>query len=209
MASDRQIAANRHNARNSTGPTTTAGKHRSRRNAVRHGLTAETIIDGLEDRQDYERFEASIKAGYRPQSATDRELVSRLASLLWRLRRATAIESGLLQIQADILRDRKAKNSAAIASTNKLNVFYRLIPAADQITTAADSTTEQQTEAPLVPNDAPQVPVSTRADIARAFLRLANLDSGIFERLGRYETRLWRQTVQTLLLLSPIEVQAP
>jgi hypothetical protein len=73
-----------------------AGKRRSRGNAYRHGLTAATIIDGLEDRQDYESFEAGIKAGYRPRSAADRELIARLASLLWRLRRATAIESGLL-----------------------------------------------------------------------------------------------------------------
>jgi hypothetical protein len=37
---------------------------------------------------------------YDAQSAVERELVLRLASLLWRLRRATAIESGLFKIQA-------------------------------------------------------------------------------------------------------------
>ena len=39
MASDRQIAANRRNARKSTGPRSGAGKKRARRNAYRHGLT--------------------------------------------------------------------------------------------------------------------------------------------------------------------------
>src|SRR4051794_13489448 len=38
MASARQIAANRRNAARSTGPRTSAGKARSRRNALRHGL---------------------------------------------------------------------------------------------------------------------------------------------------------------------------
>jgi hypothetical protein len=38
-------------------------------------------------------------------------------------------------------------------------------------------------------------------NIARSFLRLTNLDSCVFERLGRYETNLWRQTIQILLLL--------
>ena len=38
MASDRQIAANRRNAQNSTGPRSRAGKKRSGRNAFRHGL---------------------------------------------------------------------------------------------------------------------------------------------------------------------------
>jgi hypothetical protein len=39
MASERQIAANRRNARNSTGPRSTSGKKRASRNAFRHGLT--------------------------------------------------------------------------------------------------------------------------------------------------------------------------
>ena len=38
MASQRQIAANRENARRSTGPNTTPGKERAARNAFRHGL---------------------------------------------------------------------------------------------------------------------------------------------------------------------------
>jgi hypothetical protein len=39
MASERQIAANRRNARNSTGPRSSAGKSRASRNAYRHGLS--------------------------------------------------------------------------------------------------------------------------------------------------------------------------
>jgi hypothetical protein len=48
MTSFRQIEANRRNARMSTGPITEEGKQRSRCNAVRHGLTAETVIGALE-----------------------------------------------------------------------------------------------------------------------------------------------------------------
>ena len=76
---------------------------RSRCNAVRHGLTAETVISALEDAEDYKAFEAAITADYDAQSAVERELVLRLASLLWRLRRATTMETGLLEIQADHL----------------------------------------------------------------------------------------------------------
>ena len=101
MTSLRQIEANRRNARKSTGPITDEGKHRSRCNAVRHGLTAETVIGALEDAEDYQAFEAAIIADYDAQSAVERELVLRLASLLWRLRRATIIETGLFDIQAD------------------------------------------------------------------------------------------------------------
>lgn len=95
MTSLKQIEANRRNALKSIGPKTEAGKQRSRSNAVRHGLTAETVIAVLEDAQDYKAFEASVTADYDAQSAVERDLVLRLASLLWRLRRATAVETGL------------------------------------------------------------------------------------------------------------------
>jgi hypothetical protein len=62
-------------------------------------LTAETVIKLLEDPDDYRAFEQAVTADYDAESAVERELVLRLASLLWRLRRATAIETGLLQIQ--------------------------------------------------------------------------------------------------------------
>src|SRR3954469_19243620 len=108
MTSFRQFQANRQNAQKSTGPTTTEGKKKSRCNAVRHGLTAETVIGQLEDAEDYKAFEAAIIADYDAQSAVERELVLRLASLLWRLRRATAMETQLFEIQAEHLRDFRA-----------------------------------------------------------------------------------------------------
>ena len=39
MATERQIAANRRNAAKSTGPRSSAGKRRARRNSYRHGLS--------------------------------------------------------------------------------------------------------------------------------------------------------------------------
>ena len=98
MTTLKQIEANRRNALKSTGPVTDDGKRRSRRNAIRHGLTAETVIAVLEDPEDYKAFERSITADFDAQTAVERELVLRLASLLWRLRRTTAIETGLLEI---------------------------------------------------------------------------------------------------------------
>src|SRR3974390_2679520 len=97
MSSLKQIEANRRNALKGTGPTSTEGKERSRCNAVRHGLTAETIIADLEDAEDYQAFEAAVIADYDAQTAVERELVLRLASVLWRLRRATGIETALFE----------------------------------------------------------------------------------------------------------------
>jgi hypothetical protein len=43
MASERQIAANRRNARKSTGPRSGAGRNRASHNAYRHGLTLSIV----------------------------------------------------------------------------------------------------------------------------------------------------------------------
>jgi hypothetical protein len=43
VASERQIAANRRNAQNSTGPRSGAGKKRASRNSYRHGLGAKLV----------------------------------------------------------------------------------------------------------------------------------------------------------------------
>jgi hypothetical protein len=72
MTSLRQIEANRRNARKSTGPRTEAGKERARRNAIRHGLTAETAIEPLENPDDYKAFEMSITAEFDAQKAVER-----------------------------------------------------------------------------------------------------------------------------------------
>ena len=101
MTSQRQTDANRRNALVSTGPKTDIGKKRSRCNAYGHGLTAETVVAGVEDAAEYRTFEADIMAEYDPKSVIERGLTRRLASLLWRLRRASLIETGLLNLQVE------------------------------------------------------------------------------------------------------------
>jgi hypothetical protein len=59
------------------------------------------VIGALEDAEDYKAFEAAVIADYDTQSAVERAL----ASTLWRLRRATTMETGLFEIQANHLQD--------------------------------------------------------------------------------------------------------
>src|SRR5579872_4554491 len=130
MTSFKQTEANRANARKSTGPVTQEGKERSRCNAVRHGLTAETVIGALEDAEDYKAFEAAIVADYDAQSAVERELVLRLSSLLWRLRRATTMETGLFEMQADQLREFRQARQVDPASRK---IVYAMFARASQV----------------------------------------------------------------------------
>ena len=190
MTTYKQIEANRRNARRSTGPITAAGKLRSRRNAVRHGLTAETVIGALEDAEDYKAFEAAVIADYDAQSAVERELVLRLASLLWRIRRATTMETGLFQIQAKQLLEFRKKRDA------QQRLIRRLFAPSDINDTVASDSEDRSQAAISGPNADPCAP-----DLAQCFLRLANLPSYPLDRLSRYEAALWRQAGQTIFAL--------
>ena len=208
MTSFRQIEANRRNASKSTGPITEDGKQRSRCNAVRHGLTAETVIGTLEDAEDYKAFEAAIIADYDAQSAVERELVLRLASLLWRLRRATTMETGLFEIQADHLREfRQARQVNSDFREVVYAWFERSEPASFD---PSSHGTTNGTEA--LPNSGPKSvdpAVDTTRNFARCFLRLANLPNFALDRLSRYEATLWRQAGQILLALDVLDRRKP
>jgi hypothetical protein len=201
MTSFRQIEANRRNALRSTGPKTEDGKRRSRQNAVRHGLTSETVIAALEDIEDYQAFEAAVIADYDARTAVERELVLRLASLLWRIRRATAIETDLLQIQAEILEGRRYTLETANEAEHRVLRTTTRRDAYNFTGSRGDGQRKQVNDQSDSIEASSDNPVAHSRDLTCCFLRLANLDSGVFERLGRYETALWRQIVQTLLAL--------
>jgi hypothetical protein len=211
MTSLRQLDANRRNSLKSTGPRTEAGKEQSRRNATRHGLTAETVIEILEDVEDYRGFEANIIADYDARTAVERELVLRLASLLWRLRRATGIETDLLRIQAEILRERtQAVEQGGEPESPPPNPIYRAVRAiipprrARNDTSAVDDTGNEADPISEIDSLAENAADPTRT-LTYCFLRLAHLDSGAFKRLNRYEAALWRQAVQTMAALRAIQ----
>jgi hypothetical protein len=83
------------------------------------------VIAALEEAEDYAAFGMAVTADYDAQSAVERELVLRLASLLWRLRRATAIESGLFKIQAKHLLQFRQRRQAHQKRQNIIESIYR------------------------------------------------------------------------------------
>jgi hypothetical protein len=206
MTSIKQIEANRCNSLKSTGPKTEAGKQASRCNAVRHGLMAETVIGALEDAEDYKVFEAAITADYDAQSAVERELVLRLASLLWRLRRATTIETGLFEIQADHLREFRKSHQMSPASRE---IVYALFNANSDRKAASHGVANSTETRPVSRLASTQTQVAPDVELARCFLRLCNLPNCALDRLSRYEATLWRQAGQMLFALENLDRRKP
>src|SRR5262249_37295401 len=114
------------------------------------------------------------------QSGVERELVLRLASVLWRLRRATIIETGLFEIQAAHLRERRQSREVLADSDDVIHTLLQGIKAEGAV-----------------------------VEFARCFLRLANLPNVALDRLCRYEASLWRQAGRILYALGRLERRKP
>jgi hypothetical protein len=95
MASNKQLEANRVNAKRSTGPRTETGKARSRHNSRKHGLTAKLLVIGDEDPAEFEGLRAALMEQYDPQGPAECELVEYLAGVYWRLRRFPFFEAAI------------------------------------------------------------------------------------------------------------------
>jgi len=97
MVSERKLAANRQNAKRSTGPKTPEGKAAVRYNALKHGLLALEVVipsgDGQEDREEFELLLSSLADELQPVGVLEESRVERIAVCLWRLRRAARFES--------------------------------------------------------------------------------------------------------------------
>ncbi|HME06207.1 MAG TPA: hypothetical protein VKG25_04120 [Bryobacteraceae bacterium] len=95
MRTDAQIEASRVNGAKSQGPVTAEGKQKSSQNAVKHGLSARTIVLCNEDHALFEQLEQDYIGSLTPTTALELHIVQRIAEAHWRMRRAWAVETAL------------------------------------------------------------------------------------------------------------------
>ncbi len=130
MSSLRRILASRANGAHSKGPVTVQGKLRSSQNAASHGLLSRHIV--MRD-ESPEGFEAVLKEHLdrlQPADGVEFGLFEELVASHWRLRRAWAIETRMLenetaaQTSGDPL-DRIANAFADLAAKPALGLMHR------------------------------------------------------------------------------------
>jgi hypothetical protein len=97
MTTQRQILANRANAKLSTGSKTKEGKARSRQNAWKHGFTASKIVVADEDPLELDNLSAELYEVYQPLPGQESMLVDLLAFYGWRLLRVPGVEAAIIK----------------------------------------------------------------------------------------------------------------
>ena len=157
--------------------------------------------------------EAAIIADYDAQSAVERELVLRLASALWRLRRATAMETGLFEIEADHL---SAAGTLSRLPPPSRDVVYALFrhdksDGAHSDDVAAKGLPQAMTPAvsPRLQSPDEEPAADPSRQFAQCFLSLADQPTSPLDRLSRYEYALWRQVAQILFALDNLNRRKP
>jgi len=97
MASDKQIRANRRNARKSTGPKTPEGKAAVSLNPLKHGLLSQQTLLPNEDEASLMQLSARLHSQLQPVGELEGLLVERIVAAAWRLRRVLAVETGIYE----------------------------------------------------------------------------------------------------------------
>ena len=181
-------------------------RRRSRRRAWRDGLADQSVVKALEHVRSYRAFERALIGSVDPRSALELALAHRLASLLWRLRRACAIETGLFEIQAEFLLARQQDPSRGAGHLGSLQTFTQ----ANGHRRALGSNGRHYQPA----GESTSMPLRGAAwskprAIAQCFLRLSNVDMTLLDRAGSYEARVWRQAAQTIWTLEEMRRPPP
>jgi hypothetical protein len=125
MASQSKSDAARENGKKSRGPVTNQGKENSSRNALKHGLTAESAVLPGESEQDFAELLQAHKDTYQPANAMEMELVRTMALARWRLRRIAALESGLFENELALSEDEFDEKFDSISDLARLAYVFQ------------------------------------------------------------------------------------
>lgn len=96
-ASARQIAANRANAKKGAGPRSAAGKLKSSKNALIHGLLSSDMLVADEDSTQYDALLDSLVSDLVPAGANAHMLVEKIAIALWKMKRLNGAEAATIK----------------------------------------------------------------------------------------------------------------
>ena len=130
MPSDLKSETARGNGAKSHGPKTAEGKETSSRNAIKHGLTAHTLILQCESPEDYQAMLAEHIAIHQPVTPPEKELVDQMAIARWRIRRFVAAETDL--IDSEMVRNREKVNKEFAPTDSGVHLAMAIRSLADE-----------------------------------------------------------------------------
>lgn len=99
MISEKQLIANRNNAKLCTGPNDTS---KTRFNALKHGLRSNQVVLRDESREEFDELCKEVKSFFNPQDGFEDNLVDQIVFAFWRVRRCRYIDRALVEENSDL-----------------------------------------------------------------------------------------------------------
>ena len=129
--SKRKLAANRANAKKSTGPSTTAGKETVSSNAVQHGLCGRFRVLPCEDQSEYNDLVRRFMQAEQPADDVERELVAKMARHTWLSERAIRFQEACFLFQP-ATPEQQANERQSCGVMKDIHVYVRYQAAHDR-----------------------------------------------------------------------------
>ena len=192
MASDKQVEANRRNARKSTGPKTQEGKAAVRYNAIKHGLLSQDAVLPGEDEAALQELDELLRDELQPVGELESMLVDRIVANHWRLRRLGRVEAGIFSWE-------RYEEMAEWAREEADSYIVRQ-PSVAEMRREPDtyvSDMESYQEAVARAQERAKMQSTETAILGRTFMRDADKGNA-FSKLSRYETTIERSLYKAL-----------
>ena len=199
MTSDKQLAANRLNAQKSTGPKTDQGKAVSKYNALRHGLLSQEVVLPGEDESAFDELYEKFREELLPEGELEIQLVERIATLCWRLRRIGKVEAGIFEMQRSESYLQRVKSAAE-------KRLKRIIPIGDQESWEASRDERSYQESLLRVDDAEKSRQEDLLTVGLAFVKDSR-EINAFSKLSRYETGIERSLYRAIQELERLQAK--
>lgn len=130
---DKQIVANRENARRSTGPKTVDGKSTSRQNAVKHGLLVRIpVLPLIESQAEWDAHCERLQSCLTPAGCLETVLVEKVVLQLWRLKRLALYEREVTAIGLESVKEPRWSGEGEIDDDSQAGETIAPITAARQ-----------------------------------------------------------------------------
>jgi hypothetical protein len=129
--SARKLAANRANARKSTGPRSIAAKEKVSQNRTVHGLAGKFQVLDYESQEEFDHFLSQLIEDQQPVGLAEVELVKKLAEHTWLSKRALRMQEACFSTEPTTP-EQKKNGQQAIGIRSDLDVYLRYHAAQDR-----------------------------------------------------------------------------
>ena len=137
-ASARKLAANRANAKKSSGPSTETGKEKVAQNATKHGLSGCNFqVLSCENQDEYNALFERFLLAEEPVGDVERELVIKMARHTWLSERTIRCQEACFLIQPQTPEDQKDRANGVALRNVDLEIYLRYQAAHDRAYTRA------------------------------------------------------------------------